>query len=81
MLKTNSVISIQINGHTDNIGTEEYNLKLSVQRAKAVYDYLINNGIAHGRLTYKGYGFSRPAEDNQTEKGRSKNRRTEIVIR
>lgn len=81
LLKTNPGISIQINGYTDNIGTDEYNLDLSTRRAKAVYDYLIEKGIAPGRLTYKGYGSNRPVADNQTEKGRAQNRRTEIVVK
>ncbi|NOX85348.1 MAG: OmpA family protein [Chlorobi bacterium] len=81
LLKTNPGISIRINGHTDNIGTDEYNLDLSLRRAKAVYDYLVENGITPERLAYKGFGSTRPVTDNQTEKGRSQNRRTEIVIK
>jgi len=81
LLKANPDISIRINGHTDNIGTDEYNLDLSLRRAKAVYDYLIENGIAPGRLAYKGFGSTRPVTENQTEKGRAQNRRTEIVIK
>lgn len=81
LLKTNPGISIQINGHTDNIGTDKYNFDLSLRRAKAVYDYLVVQGISFNRLSYKGFGASRPVADNQTEKGRSQNRRTEIVVR
>ena len=79
-LKSNPSIRIQINGHTDNIGTEESNLQLSMMRAKSVVDYLIQNGIAENRLVYKGFGASQPIEDNLTEEGRAKNRRTEMLI-
>ncbi|HDO27657.1 MAG TPA: tetratricopeptide repeat protein [Bacteroidetes bacterium] len=81
LLNANPGISIQINGYTDNIGTDKYNFDLSLRRAKAVYDYLVVQGISFNRLSYKGFGASRPVADNQTEKGRSQNRRTEIVIR
>lgn len=79
-LNENSTIKIEIQGHTDNIGTEEFNKTLSENRAKAVYDYLVENGIAANRLKYKGYGFSKPIADNSTEEGRARNRRTEFVI-
>jgi outer membrane protein OmpA-like peptidoglycan-associated protein/tetratricopeptide (TPR) repeat protein len=73
-------ISIQIQGHTDNIGNDAGNLKLSASRAQSVYNYLIENGIAESRLTYKGFGKSVPVADNDTEEGRAKNRRTVFVI-
>lgn len=79
-LLSNPAIHIQINGHTDNIGNELANLELSSQRAKSVVDYLIKNGIAENRLIFKGFGASQPIGDNQTEEGRAKNRRTEMVI-
>lgn len=71
---------IQINGHTDSTGTEETNLNLSTSRAKAVYDYLINKGIALKRLRYKGFGSNRPIADNLMESGRKENRRTEFIL-
>lgn len=79
-LESNPQVRIRIEGHTDNVGSEAYNLKLSLNRAKAVYDYLISQGIDKTRLEYKGYGFSRPVDTNQTEEGRANNRRTEMRI-
>ena len=71
---------IQINGHTDNTGSEAANLLLSASRARAVYDFLINKGVAPKRLRYKGFGANRPIADNSTEAGRSENRRTEFIL-
>jgi outer membrane protein OmpA-like peptidoglycan-associated protein len=73
-------IKIEISGHTDNTGSGEFNLTLSENRAKAVYEYLLDKDIASGRMVYKGYGFSRPHSDNASEQGRAANRRTEIEI-
>ncbi|MCP4680404.1 MAG: OmpA family protein [Deltaproteobacteria bacterium] len=70
----------QIEGHTDNEGTEEYNQNLSEQRAKAVMDYLIGKKVQPERLTYKGYGFSKPKASNRTEEGKAINRRVEFTI-
>ena len=79
-LMENENTFIQINGHTDNTGTEETNLKLSTSRAKAVYDYLINKGIDLKRLRYKGFGSNKPMADNLMESGRKENRRTEFIL-
>lgn len=79
-LKRNPTIQIEIGGHTDNQGGEDYNIKLSLDRAKSVYSYLINNGISESRLSYKGYGKSSPIASNETEEGRAINRRTEFKI-
>jgi len=79
-LKTNSDLSIEISGHTDNIGTREYNQTLSENRAKSVVEYLISKGISADRLVYKGYGFDQPIDENDTEAGRANNRRTELKI-
>jgi len=79
MLKDAPKLKMQINGHTDNIGSESANLLLSEQRAKAVYDYLIKHGVSSSQLSYKGFGESRPIDTNDTEEGRSNNRRTEIA--
>jgi len=79
-LNLNSELNIEIGGHTDNIGTEQYNKVLSENRAKSVVEYLILKGINTKRLTYKGYGFSEPLTDNNTETGRAQNRRTEFKI-
>lgn len=73
-------IKIEISGHTDDVGDEDYNQKLSVDRAKAVVDYLISKGISSARLSYVGYGFTRPIAPNDTEEGRRLNRRSEFKI-
>ncbi len=67
-----------ITGHTDSIGPEAYNKKLSLRRARAVADYLASKGLDRSRMTVKGMGESEPVADNKTEAGRSKNRRVEI---
>ncbi len=79
-LNNNSTVSIEIGGHTDNQGTNEYNQNLSEERAKAVFNYLIEKGIKVERLSYKGYSFDKPTADNETEEGRAQNRRTEFKI-
>lgn len=79
-IRNNPGLKIEISGHTNNIGSEEYNNKLSENRAKAVCEFLIGNDIEPVRLTIKGYGYSRPLTDNDSEEGRAKNRRTEIKI-
>jgi len=79
-LNENPVICIQIQGHTDNIGNDVTNLKLSDDRARSVYNYLIEKGIQSKRLTYQGFGKSMPVTTNSTEEGRAKNRRTVFVI-
>ena len=79
-LKDNSTVKVAIYGHTDNVGDPQQNLVLSENRAKEVYDYLIESGIQSIRLTYKGYGETKPVDSNDTETGRSKNRRTEFEI-
>lgn len=78
-LRTNS-IRIEIGGHTDDQGSDDYNDRLSENRAKAVYDYLVAKGIPADRLQYKGYGKRVPVADNATEEGRAANRRTEFKI-
>ena len=71
-------VKIEIGGHTDDQGSDEYNDKLSQNRAKAVYDYLVGRGISADRLSYAGYGKRQPVADNSTEEGRAANRRTEF---
>lgn len=80
LLNTNTTIKIEIGGHTDNTGDIQKNQKLSDNRAKSVYDYLIANKIPAQRLTYKGYGATEPIADNNTPEGKAQNRRTEIKI-
>ncbi len=79
-LRDNADVRIEIGGHTDNTGSEERNLELSQNRAKAVYDFLISSGINSSRLSYKGYASSKPIADNDTDEGRAKNRRTEFKV-
>jgi len=79
-LINNPAVRIEIGGHTDDEGTEEYNIDLSMKRARAVDEYLIDHGITAGRLSYKGYGESSPVSTNKSEEGRALNRRTEIRI-
>ncbi len=73
-------LKLEIQGHTDNVGTEEYNQKLSEARAKAVYDELVKRGVEPYRLRWRGFGMSMPVASNETEEGRAKNRRTQFVI-
>jgi outer membrane protein OmpA-like peptidoglycan-associated protein len=80
LLKNNSKISIEIQGHTDNVGNDADNKKLSLMRAKAVYDYLTAQKIAPERLAYKGFGETAPIANNDTETNRKLNRRTSFVI-
>ncbi len=79
-MKKNPGLVIEIGGHTDLQGSENYNLPLSGNRAEAVVQYLIANGISPSRLRSKGYGFSVPVGDNSTDAGRALNRRTEFKI-
>ena len=72
---------IEIKGHTDNLGTETYNARLSTLRAAAIATYLVELGLEANRVSYKGFGSSLPIDSNQNEIGRKKNRRAEFVIR
>ncbi len=73
-------IRIGIAGHTDDVGTENYNLDLSARRARAVFDYLRQKGIPENRLDWKAFGETRPVAENSTESGRQQNRRVECLI-
>lgn len=79
-LKSNSKLRIEISGHTDSDGNKKANQVLSQNRAKSVYDYCVNAGIPATRLTYKGYGDSKPKVPNTTPENKAKNRRTEVKI-
>lgn len=79
VLQKNPDIRIRIEGHTDNIASMEYNIKLSLERAQAVKDYLVAKGIDESRISTAGFGFKRPIASNDTEAGRALNRRAEIV--
>ncbi len=80
-MKNNPGLKVEIAGHTDNVGSDEYNKDLSLKRAKAVTQYLIDHGISEERLLAKGYGEERPVSSNETESGRAENRRTEFIIK
>ncbi|HPT30376.1 MAG TPA: OmpA family protein [Prolixibacteraceae bacterium] len=79
-MRHNPGLAIEIGGHTDNVGTGPFNLELSGKRANAVKEYLLNQGIVPSRISVKGYGMELPVASNESEEGRSKNRRTTIRI-
>ena len=79
-LRRNPNARIVIEGHTDSIGSKNYNQRLSELRAKAVYDYFIKKGVDASRMTMIGYGETKPAGSNLTKEGRAINRRVEIVV-
>ena len=80
LLKNNPTMKIIIGGHTDNVGSDEDNMILSDNRAKAVYNRLVEHGIKAERLKWKGYGETKPIETNDTPEGRANNRRTDFVV-
>jgi outer membrane protein OmpA-like peptidoglycan-associated protein len=80
LLIENPGLRILIGGHTDDVGTGEYNQLLSEKRAEAVFNFLVGRGIDPGRLEYRGFGLTRPMGENLTEQGRARNRRTEITV-
>jgi len=80
LMTENLTIKIEISSHTDNIGSDEYNMKLSQDRAQSVVDYMIGKNIDKGRLVAQGYGKTTPIATNETDEGRQLNRRTEFKI-
>jgi outer membrane exchange protein TraA len=80
VLKSRPTMRVHIEGHTDSRGTLKWNMELSKMRAEAVRNYLVNKGVEGERLTFEGYGPTRPIGDNKTKAGQDKNRRTEFVI-
>jgi OOP family OmpA-OmpF porin len=80
LLKKHDRVVVEVAGHTDSIGSEEYNQGLSERRANAVKDYLTAQGVTATRLTAKGYGESQPVASNDTEAGRAENRRVELIV-
>jgi outer membrane protein OmpA-like peptidoglycan-associated protein len=78
-LKAWGDVDVEVAGHTCSIGTDEYNLGLSLRRAEAVRNYLVSKGVSADRLTVRGYGESRPVASNATREGRAQNRRVELV--
>jgi outer membrane protein OmpA-like peptidoglycan-associated protein len=79
-LKDYNETNILVAGHTDNVGTDSYNMKLSEKRAEAVAGFLSSKGVKRSRMAVNGYGESTPLVDNTTESGRDKNRRVELAI-
>ena len=79
-LKQNSKLEIEISGHTDSKGSDDYNLTLSQGRSQSVVDYLISQGIVESRLSAHGYGESKPIDSNDTDEGRASNRRVEFTV-
>jgi OOP family OmpA-OmpF porin len=81
IMNDNPGIKVEIVGHTDNTGSEEYNLALSRRRAQAVVDYLVTQlGVDRSLLTAKGYGEAKPVATNDTDEGRQLNRRVEFKV-
>jgi outer membrane protein OmpA-like peptidoglycan-associated protein len=80
LLNKKEILHVNIQGHTDNTGADDFNLKLSYLRAKEIYNLLIAKGVKESRITFEGYGKSRPIATNETEEGKLKNRRVEIEI-
>jgi outer membrane protein OmpA-like peptidoglycan-associated protein len=80
IMHDNPEMIIEVHGHTDTFGSEEYNQQLSIKRALNVVTYLTNHGIKSERLRYAGFGDTMPVADNSTEEGRSRNRRVEFYI-
>ena len=76
----NPTYKVEVQGHTDNVGKEDFNQDLSERRAKAVKDYLVSAGVPESQMTSHGYGMTMPIESNKTAAGRAKNRRVEFVV-
>ncbi|HEY1266206.1 MAG TPA: OmpA family protein, partial [Candidatus Binatia bacterium] len=79
-LKENPDKKVALEGHTDSVGTEQYNQRLSERRAASVKDYLTRRGVQSARISTRGFGETRPIADNKTAEGRAKNRRVEIKV-
>ena len=80
ILRANPAVTVEIAGHTDSVGSPEYNIKLSQGRAASVVNYLASQGVSIGRMKPKGYGLTQPKTSNDTAEGRAINRRTELRI-
>lgn len=79
-LSATDVQAIRVEGHTDSVGNDLYNQRLSERRAASVADYLVSRGVAPDKLSTQGHGESRPVADNDSEAGREQNRRVEITV-
>ncbi len=80
LMQEKPTLKIQIEGHTDNVGSDKANIELSQNRANSVYNYLVEKGIDANRIKVFGYGKSKPIANNQTDEGRQRNRRVEFVV-
>jgi OOP family OmpA-OmpF porin len=80
ILKENPTVKVSVEGHTDAVGSDEYNLKLSLRRANAVKEFLGREGVDASRLSTRGFGESQPVASNDTEDGRAQNRRVELKV-
>jgi len=80
VLKENTNLKLKIDGHTDNVGADDFNMNLSDGRAASVKKYLVSKGIDESRLESEGFGETAPLADNKTSSGRSKNRRVEMKV-
>jgi OOP family OmpA-OmpF porin len=80
-LREHPDLRVSVDGYTDAIGSDAYNLRLSERRARTVRDHLVEQGIAESRIQVRGLGKARPVADNRTPEGRAQNRRVEIVVR
>lgn len=81
VLSRNPNVRVELDGHTDSIGSDEYNQKLSERRAQIVYDYLTSHGVNASQISgVKGFGESNPIDTNDTKEGRARNRRTELAV-
>jgi hypothetical protein len=73
-------LNVKVEGHTDNIGSQDYNQKLSDQRAETVRGFMVSQGVAPDIITAQGFGMGQPVAPNDSAAGRSKNRRVELVV-
>jgi outer membrane protein OmpA-like peptidoglycan-associated protein len=73
-------LKLEVEGHTDSVGGDDYNQKLSEQRANSVREYLISQGVRTDMITSHGFGKTKPVTSNDTAAGRQRNRRVEIVV-
>ena len=80
LLQQHERVVVEVAGHTDSVGSDEYNQGLSERRADSVREYLTSKGVKASRLSSRGYGESRPIESNDTDEGRAENRRVELII-
>lgn len=81
MMNEHPRLAIEVHGHTDNVGSADYNYKLSLRRAEAVREYLVEYGcVDPGRISVRGFGYKKPIATNRTEEGRHQNRRSEFTV-